>query len=377
MLKWIKKIVLLFVISSLIIIFSFFILITHWSFRPNSGTINPALEMTIFSASHDNRHNSNTDLIFHEGYFYLVYQSSSLHFFSNNSKLLVNRSIDCIKWERIKEFSYKNFELRDPKLVVIGDSIFLYALKNKNFDPEPFQTVVLSSRDGINWTEISEIGPKGFLFWKPKSLDGKIWYNTAYWFEHGKSILMKSPDGRNWVIISEIHNGDTNDETAMEILSDGKIIIMARLESEPAWHSGSDFASTLVAYSYPPYKNWSKKRFFDYRVDGPALNKINDKVFAVGRLDPEGRSRFFGLASIFAKKRTAIYTVDNNNIKVVSELPSCGDTSYPGIAEKNGYIYISYYTSNSEKDYPWILGMFLPTEIKIVKIKSANLYSVL
>ena len=29
---------------------------------------------------------------------------------------------------------------------------------------------------------------------------------------------------------------------------------------------------------------------------------------------------------------------------------------------------MSYYTSRTDRDYPWILGMFLPTEIRMARI---------
>jgi len=64
----------------------------------------------------------------------------------------------------------------------------------------------------------------GWLFWRPKTLDGTSWYLTAYWHEHGKSQLLKSNDGRKWDTVSYIWEGERNDETDFEFMADGRII---------------------------------------------------------------------------------------------------------------------------------------------------------
>ncbi len=79
-------------------------------------------------------------------------------------------------------------DIRDSKLAVIGGRLFLYAFKNVSFEPEPYATVLATSADGVHRSMFQELKPKGWLFWKPKALDGKTWYTTAYWREHEKFI---------------------------------------------------------------------------------------------------------------------------------------------------------------------------------------------
>jgi hypothetical protein len=345
------------------------IIILSWYLRANDSHINPKLQIEVWDAINDDGHNFNTDLIYWNDYFYLIYQHSKTHFFDANSKLVLLRSKDCKKWEKVTEIKYDNVEFRDPKLAVIKDTLFLYTLKNFTYDPEPSLTYYAFSKDGYKWSELKEISPKGYLFWKPKTLDGLTWYNTAYWHEHGKSVLLKSNDGINWNIISTIHDRETNDETALEILSDSKMIVAARLECDPAWHSGSKNASTLIAYSYPPYTKWDKTKSLLTRLDGPALINVNNRIIAIGRFDPEGRNNWYGMSSLFGRKRTAIYEIKDGQLQLLSELPSCGDTSYPGVVSRDGYLYISYYTNDETKDYPWIMGMYSKTKIKFARIK--------
>jgi hypothetical protein len=348
------------------------IVLASWYFSTKDNKVNPELQVELWNAVTDEGHNFNTDLLFWNDHFYLIYQHSKTHFFDGDSKLIILMSQDCQNWEKISEIKYERLEFRDPKLAVINKTLFLYALKNSEYDPEPSQTFYAASKDGYKWSEFKETEPAGYLFWKPKTLDSLSWYNTAYWHEHGRSILLKSNDGINWEIVSTIYEGETNDETALEILSDGKIIITARLEADPTWHSGSKNASTLIATSYPPYTDWHKAKSYLTRLDGPALVNVGDKIIAVGRFDPDGRDNWYGMSSIFGRKRTAIYAVNDDKLTLITLLPSCGDTSYPGVVEKDGYIYISYYTNDETKDYPWLMGMYSHTYIKIAKVKISS-----
>jgi len=367
--KLIKRLLQLSVFTLITFILIIAVTIAFWFFRTNDSKINPDMQIEIWDAVNEEGHNFNTDLLLWNDYFYLIHQHSSTHFFDNDSKLVLLRSKNCKQWEKISEIKFEDIEFRDPKLAVINNKLFLYALKNFTYDPEPSQTFYATSKDGYKWSDFNEIDPKGYLFWKPKTLDSLTWYNTAYWHEHGKSILLKSTDGINWQIVSTIYEGDTNDETALEFLSDGKIIIATRLESDPAWHSGSKYASTLIAYSYPPYTDWIKTKSYLARLDGPALINVNDTIYAAGRFDPEGRENWYGMSSVFGRKRTAIYLVEADKLTLLTELPSCGDTSYPGVVEKDGDLYISYYTNDESKDYPWFFGMYSHTKIRIAKVK--------
>lgn len=74
------------------------------------------------------------------------------------------------------------------------------------------------------------------------------------------------------------------------------------------------------------------------------------------------------MGSIFNVKRTAIYLLLHDSLVLLLILPSGGDTSYPGIAQKNDEIYISYYTNDPNIECTWSIGCFLPTKIMIVKL---------
>jgi hypothetical protein len=147
-------------------------------------------------------------------------------------------------------------DIRDPKFAVFQDYLILYALKNNRWNPKPYTTVYTTSRDGVHWEPFQEIDePKGWLFWRPKTLNGQIYYAAAYRWEHGKSALFNSSDGAHWSQVSEIYAGDRNDETDIEFLPDGYIIATARLEFSDSI-LGHPLGYTLIATSRPPYDTW-------------------------------------------------------------------------------------------------------------------------
>ena len=52
----------------------------------------------------------------------------------------------------------------------------------------------------------------------------------------------------------------------------------------------------------------------------------------------------------------------------LSDLPSAGDTSYAGAVIRDGDLYVAYYTSRIDRDYPWLLGMFLRSDVRMARI---------
>jgi len=348
------------------------ILVGIWLLRPNRAQIERDLGMETWDVVNDGSHNSNTDMIVWNDEFYLIYASSPYHFASDKSRLNLLRSDDAREWERIATFGAAGEDIRDPKLAIIGGRMFLYALKNREFTAEPYQTVYTVSDDAINWAPFREIEPTGWLFWRPKRLDD-TWFVPAYWHEHGKSALLRSTDGVNWSIHAVIHEGDRNDETAIEFLSDGRMIATARLEMSDSYF-GHPEGCTLIAVAEAPFKDWtSNTRSFVTRLDGPALFTYKGRVYAVGRYQPDPGGPFTRQGSIFSRKRTSLFLVQEDDLVGLSDLPSAGDTSYAGVVIRGDDLYICYYTSAIDRDYPWLLGMVRPSSIRMARIDLPSL----
>ncbi|HUY00802.1 MAG TPA: hypothetical protein VMV49_14670 [Candidatus Deferrimicrobium sp.] len=340
-----------------------------WYLRPNTINVNEKIVIDSWVAV-TGRHNSNTDMIAWNGTIYLIHDQRPFHLGSTEAKLIIWNSTDAYTWTKVIEFQVPGNDIRDPKFAIIDNRLFLYALKNLGVMATPYQTVYTYTEDGINWQPFQDIAQMGWLFWRPKTNDNITWYVPAYWHKHGQSILLNSTDGINWNIIAPIYIGEGNDETAIEFLPDGRMICTARLEGKEDTIFGSSNASTLIATSSYPFDNWSsyiKSRVT--RLDGPVLFSYENRTFAVGRNQVGPRTYFTELGGVFSRKRTSIFLVnETTGLTHLTDLPSAGDTSYAGVVRIDEELYVSYYTSDITKDYPWILGMISDSDIRIAKM---------
>lgn len=360
------------VLGSLIL--ALVLLVGYWYLRPNRAQVNSGVVLNTWDITRDGMHNSNTDMIRWQGKFYISYISSPFHFGSDASVLHIKRSNDLgATWEEVDQFNPPGEDIRDPKFAIIGNKLFLYALKNTSFIAEPYLTVYSATENGSDWTNFRTVpGIDGWLFWRPKTQDGVTFYNAAYWWEHGKSVLLKSTDGIRWDIVSTIHQGARNDETEIEFLPDGRLLATGRLEyggGEGIF--GNPKGSTLITVADPPYTTWTPRlESLVTRLDGPYLFSYHQRVYAVGRYQPnpgkEGPLTDQG--SCLARKHTSLFEVRETGLAYLTDLPSDGDTSYVGLVIDGDTAYASYYTSPINHEFVWILGMLLPSEVRMAKI---------
>lgn len=343
-------------------------LIAWWYTRPNQARVHPGFGIQSWPVVADGVHNSNTDMIHWRGEFWLVHAASPWHLGSQQCRLRLWRSADARTFRPVAELRMPGEDIRDPKFAEIGGRLFLYALPNKGRRALPYTTVYSVSDDGETWPPFTAIEQPGWLFWRPKTRDRATWYVPAYWHHHGRSRLFSSWDGINWSVVSDLHEGEANDETDFEFLPDGRMLVTARLEGQADSPLGSPDASTLLAVSMPPYQNWKKTRSKVTRLDGPALFSYQGAVLAVARYQPGARTVLTQLGGALSRKRTSIFLVEEDRLVHLTDLPSAGDTSYAGVVVREGFLYASYYTSDMTRDYAWLLGMFLPTEIRMARV---------
>jgi hypothetical protein len=357
------------------LILGLLLLAGYWYLRPNRAQVNSSVVADGWDIANDGAHNSNTDMIRWQGQFYISYISSPFHFGNDASVMHIKRSSDLgHTWEQVESFNPPGEDIRDPKFAVIGKRLFLYALKNTNFIAEPYLSIYAYTENGTDWTDFQTVpNVDGWLFWRPKTSDGVTYYNSAYWWEHGKSILLKSTDGIQWDIVSTIHTGGRNDETEIEFMPDGRLLATARLEygegSEAIF--GDPRGSTLISVSKAPYTAWTPlMESLVTRLDGPYLFTYNGRIYAVGRMQPDlGKSGpLTDQGSCLARKRTSLFEVRENGLAYLTDLPSSGDTAYVGLVLDGDSAYASYYTSPTNHDYGWLLGMFSPTAVRMARI---------
>jgi hypothetical protein len=337
--------------------------------RPNGAEVDPRLRLEMWDAVADGLHNSNTDLILWRDELWLAHDARPYHFGSPDARLVVRRSRDGRAWTEATRFQVPGKDIRDPKLAVIGGKLHLYALPNSGKMATPEGTMLATSPDGVHWSELEPIDPDGWLFWRPKSNDGgHTWYVPAYWKDHGKSILLRSSDGRRWEQVSVIQEGNGNDETDIEFLPDGRLLATTRLEVTPDTILGHYDGRTGLHVAEPPYTEWTSHESRLTRLDGPNLFSLDGQVFAVARYQPDPNGFLTRVGGVLSRKRTSLYRVEPTRLVRLSDLPSNADTSYAGVAVRDGYLWVDWYTSRVDRDWPWLFGMPLRTDIKMARI---------
>lgn len=383
-------------------------LVAWWALRPNRARVDPRLGLASWDLVADGEHNSNTDLVVWRSRWLLVHAASPYHMGTTRSRLVVRRCVDPeprpeSRWERLAELRFPGSDVRDPIWLAVGGRLFLYALSNQGFYAIPSRTVLATSDDGVHWSDFEPVGPPGWLFWRVRSHPtersadgGPVWYASAYWKDHGESILLRSTDGRAWERVATIHRGDANDETEIAFLphADGRpserLVATARLEVEPDSLDGHPDAGTILAFADPPYAEWSEERKVHTqrtRLDGPVTFAHGGRLFAVARAHPRPRHWPFALGSAFGRKRTALWWLDPGReapdggegaprLVWLSDLPSAGDTSYAGVALAGGALFTDYYTSRTDRDPPWLLGMVLRSDIRLARIPLDALHAI-
>ncbi|MBD3228440.1 MAG: hypothetical protein GF329_09650 [Candidatus Lokiarchaeota archaeon] len=344
-------------------------LFAYWYFRPNTNTINDTLGIETWFAVNDGWHNSNTDLILWNDTFYLVHDRRPFHFYIENlpSYLFIWSSKDAKNWNRVAEFSFFGKDIRDPKFALLNDTLYLYVLINDGLIAAPYQTRYTYTKDGINWNNIRDLDSvdTGYNFWRPKTFDNNTWYVPAY-THLGKGInLFNTSNGVNWSLVSEIY--PEGSEPEIEFLSNGTMLCIIR-HGGPNAIFGHSESKTIIARSNPPYETWQITEDYLTKFDGCVVFSYENKTFAVGRYQPEIFPPFTLQGSIFSKKRTAIFLIENKSLHLISELPSAGDTSYVGAVINGTDLYLSYYTSNLNRDYPWAMGWLDETAILMAKM---------
>lgn len=340
----------------------------------NASDLYPSGDPDIWIVVEDGQHNAFTDLIHWREHFWLAYISSPSHFANKRSRVVILRSTDARHWQKIAQFSGNGEDIRDPKLAEIKDRLFLYALLNKKFEPAPYRTVAAHSTDGIQWSPLIDVPPTGWLLRRPLTADHKTWFAPAHHIMNSAAALLASTDGISWNIHGAIHTGEQADETAIQLIEGGRMLAVTRLEAGGGIF-GHPNAGTLISYADAPYKVWTHlAQSAITRLDGPLLFSHHGKVFAAGRRQVHVGGPFHWQGSAIGKYRCALFRVhtDNRGLVHLTDLPSSGDTSYPGVVILNDQLFISFYTNTTNADLPWLLGMLAPTNIQIARFDLPN-----
>jgi len=137
--------------------------------------------------------------------------------------------------------------------------------------------------------------------------------------------MLESDDGLVWRKRA-VFQGISGDETAFLFEPDGAVLGVGRRRG-----------NAQLLRSEPPYRDWERKDL-DCFIGGPLLARWGGRCLVGGRkITPGG-------------PKTALWWLAGDRLREFAELPSGGDTSYPGFVElAPGQALVSYYSSH-ERD---------------------------
>jgi hypothetical protein len=333
--------------------------------------------------------NNNLDVVDHNGVIFLAWRTAPTHFASTETKIYIVSSADQVAWNYEAEIA-EGSDLREPRLLSWNGRLFLYfGVLGKNpfaFNPEGM--MVAEYKGPANWTEPQLFYQPGFIPWRTKVVDGKP-YMTAYVGGGNAYSLNSQPmyvhwlttaDGVNWTPVvpgQPVVLTGGNAETDFVFLDDGSLVAVADNEEGDAGGFGTKICKADAA-SLGDWRCVNDPKLYD----SPLLFRHNEGIYLIGRRNlnddgdfdlgygnlPLAEQRIvYDLAYWLERKRCSLWQIDPDTLLVswVLDLPSRGDTCYPGVLYPSADEYTVYdYTSPLDgPDVFWLEGQLNPTQI--------------
>jgi hypothetical protein len=226
----------------------------------------------------------------------------------------------------------------DKRLMVLGGAQQVRDGKRRT------GTFVSYSHDGTTWTQPRIVVPMGRWLWR-------VTWNgdTAYGVDYG------APDNNEFSSLRATHDGTNYETVAAKMLERGGRSTEARIRFDSSGtayclHRRDDSPNTAyLGIAKSPYTDWSWHDL-GVRLGGPNLVQIpSGQWIAGGRLYDK-------------RVRTELLAIDMESKKMTSilELPSGGDTSYPGMVWHDGHLWVSYYSSHEGKTNIYLAKVRFP-----------------
>ena len=309
----------------------------------------PKVEVSNIRRVFDNgEHNAFTDLVRFRDRYYLTFRSCpDGHMVHPTASIIILASDDMKAWHQAHRFRVEKRDTRDPHFLVFKDRLFVYTgtwhsgettLPHDEYDLNKHLGYAAWSADGEQWhSPIMLEGTFGHYVWRANTYAGKAYLcgRRKHEFDirprgegpNVESAMLESDDGLIWrtrALFQEV-NGD---ETAFQFEANGNIVAIGRRGR----------GNAQILRSAPPYAVWDRRELDRY-IGGPLLIRWGDRWVVGGRKSVDGKG-----------SRTSMYWLMGDDLREFAQLPSGGDTSYPGFIELSATRATMSWYSTHEKD---------------------------
>jgi hypothetical protein len=289
-------------------------------------------------------HNAFTDLVRFRGDFYCAFREGNGHVpkdRSDNGKIRILRSKDAVGWESVALLSNGQYDLRDAKISVTPDHRLMVLMGGSDYTTGKLEgclTHVSFSDDGLHYSVPLPVSidptvrtPFDWI-WRVTWHKG-VAYGVVYQPMQpggGTTVrLLSSKDGVHYQQLCDLELEGQANEASIRFQK-GRMFIIIRRDGPGA--------NGLLGQSDPPYTDW-KWTDLGMKVGGPEfVCASTDRIILGTRLYRPARR---------GGVKTGLVVMDRaGKIEKVIDLPSGGDTSYPGMVMYRGKLYVSYYSSH-------------------------------
>lgn len=280
-------------------------------------------------------HNAFTDLTRWQDKWYCAFREGKGHA-GDIGKLRILSSEDGTKWQSDGLLAMDEYDLRDAALEVTpNDRLMVLGGAQRNVGgTRKTGTFVSFAAEPGDYTEPEIVVPLGRWLWRVTWHQGKA-YGVSYGTPDGQpySSLHVTQDGRKFETIAEkmLEEDGWPTEARVRFADDGAAYCLHRRDK------GNHHA--FLGTSKPPYDSWTWDDLGMY-FGGPNFVRI-----------PSGHWIGAGRQHTDDGSRTTITYIDPDagTMTPLVDLPSGGDTSYPGMVWHDGQLWVSYYASHEGK----------------------------
>lgn len=337
--------------------------------------------------------NNNLDVVSHDGRVFLAFRTAPSHFASPMTEMYVVSSTDQQQWTFETKIALGT-DVREPRFLSFGGQLFLYfaVLGTDALAFEPQGAKVTQYQGPGQWTAPVDVFVDEFIPWRAKVMNdtpyvigytgGEAIYDMsgdplAIYFLTTKDGLTLEPVVPDKPVVLE----GGGSETDAVFQDDGSLIVIVRNEAG----DGTGWGSKICKAEAGALGEW-KCEHDPRKFDSPLVFRHEQRIFLIARrqlendgnydlgmrdLSPEDQTGKYLIEYSFSPKRCALWEVDPEALSVsfVLDLPSMGDTCFPGLlyAGEKRYTIYNYSSPLSAveegEDWDWIVAQGRDTNI--------------
>ena len=276
-------------------------------------------------------------LIRFQGHWYSTFREGDIHGNHPSGRSRVIRSSDAEQWESVALMEWEGGDVRDPQLSITAEGQLMLTacvwfvsqaeLRGIRGTPESDQeqdvlrqSVTWLSPDGENWGSAYAC-PTGVNTWRwSTTWHNGMGYSVGYAGKDLRGRLYRTRDGKRWEVLADDifpSEGQGNETSLVFGPGDVAYCLLRR---------GGTPNTTMLGISRFPHTQWEWKDLSIGVLGGPELVRLGDgRLVAAGRLS--GRVTLFWV---------------NPEEGSVTEFAKAPGTSYPGVVEHEGMLWVTY-----------------------------------